>query len=107
DGKDVGGEKVIPTWQTVGKNLAIGKKYTLSIPSGTNWDAGDLDGKKLTTGAGGPSYAGGTSYRAGAIWNQNANPVITLDLGSVQNCASFGMNFHGYPWWDALKGEMK
>jgi hypothetical protein len=21
-------------------------------------------------------------------------------------CASFGMNFHGYPWHDALKGEV-
>jgi len=34
----------------------------------------------------GPPYAGGTSFGLGA---------------------AFGMNFHGYPWWDALTGEVK
>jgi hypothetical protein len=28
-------------------------------------------------------------------------------LGSAQTCAAFGMNLHGYPWQDALKGEVK
>jgi hypothetical protein len=107
DGSDVGGERFIPRWQTCGRNLAIGKSYRVSVPSGDNWGAGDPDGKKLTSGAGGPSYAGGTSYRSGAIWAENANPVITLDLGATSQCASFGMNLHGYPWWDALKGEVK
>jgi hypothetical protein len=107
DGRDVGGEKFIPRWETRGRNVAIGKSYILSVPSGDNWGAGDPDGKKLTSGAGGPSYAGGTSYRSGAIWAENANPVITLDLGGTSACASFGMNLHGYPWWDALKGEVK
>jgi len=106
DGTDVGGEKFVPKKLTLGRNLAIGKIYTLSIPSGNNWGAGD-DGKKLTSGAGGPSYAGGTSYRSGALWLQDANPVITLDLGAPTSCASFGMNFHGYPWWDALKGQVQ
>jgi hypothetical protein len=107
DGKDVGGEKFIPRWLNCGKNIAIGKPYTLSIPSGSNWGGGDPNGKKLTSGAGGPSYAGGTSYQAGALWQPNANPVITLDLGTNAACASFGMNLHGYPWWDALKGQVK
>jgi hypothetical protein len=30
-----------------------------------------------------------------------------LDLGEVQSCASFGLNFHGYPWHDALAGKVK
>lgn len=107
DGRDVGGAKFIPRWLTCGRNLAIGKSYTLSIPSETNWGAGDPGGKKLTTGAGGPSYAGGTSYRSGVIWPQKANPVITLDLGEPTSCASFGMNLHGYPWWDALQGQVQ
>jgi hypothetical protein len=106
DGKDVGGEKFMPKKLTLGRNVAIGKNYTVSIPSGNNWGAGD-DGRKLTNGAGGPSYAGGTSYRSGAVWLQDANPVITVDLGAPTSCASFGMNFHGYPWWGALKGEVK
>jgi hypothetical protein len=105
-GKEVSGEKFVPKKLTLGRNLAIGKRYTLSIPSGNDWGAGD-DGKKLTSGAGGPSYAGGTSYHSGALWLQDANPAITLDLGAPMSCASFGMNFHGYPWWDALKGEVQ
>jgi len=107
DGKDVGGEKFVPKWLSHGENLALRKPYTLSVPSSTNWGAGDPEGKKLTCGAGGPSYAGGTSYRSGALWLEHANPIITLDLGAATNCASFGLNFHGYPWWDALKGEVK
>lgn len=107
DGKDAGGEKFIGRWATYGKNLAEGKSYTLSVPSETTWDAGDPDGKKLTDGVAGPSYSGGTSYRSGAIWGANKNPVITLDLGAPVSCASFGMNFHGYEWHDALKGQIK
>lgn len=107
DGKDEGGQKFISTWLTCGRNLALDKPYTLSIPSASNWGAGDPDGKKLTSGAGAPSYAGGTSYRSGALWMANANPVITVDLGTAATCASFGLNFHGYPWWDALKGEVQ
>jgi hypothetical protein len=106
DGKDAGGEKFVPQWLTTGRNLALGRPYTLSLPSEHNWGAGD-DGRKLTSGAGGPSYAGGTSYRSGALWLQKANPVLTLDLGAPMSCAAFGMSFHGYPWWDALKGEVK
>jgi len=106
DGRDVGGQKFVPQWLTVGRNLALGKPYSLSKPSRTNWGAGD-DGRKLTCGAGAPSYAGGTSYKSGALWNENENPAVTVDLGQLSSCASFGMNLHGYPWWDALKGEIK
>jgi hypothetical protein len=104
---DPGGEKWIGRWQTVGKNLAVGKPYAISAPSIGNWGMGDPDGKKLTDGVAGPPYAGGTSYRFGAGWNEGANPVIQLDLGAPADCASFGMNFHGYPWWDALQGEIR
>jgi hypothetical protein len=107
DGQDVGGTKFIPQWLTCGKNIAIGKPYTLSAPSGDNWGAGDPDGRKLTRGAGGPSYAGGSSYQSGALWDQGVNPVINLDLETPSACASFGMNLHGYPWWDSLKGEVQ
>ncbi len=102
-----GGEKFIGRWMTCGRNLAVGKPYTFSAPSITNWGAGDPEGKKLTDGIVGPPYAGGISYRYGALWKGGTNPVITLDLGESTVCASFGMNFHGYPWWDFLKGEVK
>ncbi|MBN2473981.1 MAG: right-handed parallel beta-helix repeat-containing protein [Pirellulales bacterium] len=107
DGKDVGGEKFVGRWVTCGKNLAVGKAYTCSAPSETNWEAGDPDGTKLTDGVAGPPYAGGTSYRSGALWTAGTNPVITVDLGAPTTCAAFGMNFHGYPWWDALAGEVQ
>jgi hypothetical protein len=94
-------------WQTVGTNLAVGKPYTLAVPSENTWNAGDPDGTKLTDGVAGPPESGGTSYQNGAIWSAKKNPVITLDLGAAQSCASFGMNLHGYPWWDALKGQIK
>jgi len=107
DGKDIEAEKFVGRWVTYGKNLAEGKEYTLSHPSIGNWGAGDPDGKKLTDGVTGPPYAGGNSYKYGACWNARTNPVITLDLGAPKACASFGMDFHGYPWWDALQGQVK
>jgi hypothetical protein len=107
DGKDAGGEKYLARWISTGRNLAEGKPYTLSVPSETTWEAGDPDGRKLTDGIVGPTYAGGISYKYGALWSARKNPVITVDLGSIQRCASLGMNFHGYPWKDALKGEIK
>lgn len=106
DGRDVGGEKFVPRWASYGKNLAVGKTYTLSLPSDTQWGAGD-DGKKLTDGVVGPTYSGGTSYALGAIWPANKNPAITVDLGAAQPCASFGLNFHGYEGQDALRGQVK
>jgi hypothetical protein len=92
---------------TIGRNLAVGKPYTCSAKSENNWGAGDPEGKTLTDGVAGPSYAGGASYHSGPIFKQGTNPIIRLDLGQPTDCASFGMNFHGYPWWDALKGQVK
>jgi len=107
DGRDVGGDKFVGRWETCGRNLAVGKPYTLSAPSAGNWGAGDPDGTKLTDGVAGPPYAGGNSYRYGALWAKGTDPVITLDLGQATRCASFGMDFHGYPWHDALAGEIE
>ncbi len=108
DGKDVGGEKFVPRWVTVGKNLAEGKPYTLSVPSGSQWGAGDPDGKKLTDGVVGPPYPGGTAPSSGLLWSKGAKPEITLDLGQAESCGAFRIQLGaGYPWWDALKGQVK
>ncbi len=107
DGKDAGGEKFVGRWATYGNNLAAGKTYTLSLPSETTWEAGDPDGKKLTDGIVGPTFSGGTSYRSGALWSANKNPIFTLDLGALKPCASFGLNIHGYESKDALRGQVK
>ena len=72
-----------------GKNLAEGKTYTVSVPSGKQWGAGDPDGKKLTDGIVGPPYAGGIGPGFGLCWDKGTNPVVTVDLGEVQRCGAF------------------
>jgi hypothetical protein len=107
DGKDPGGEKFRDRWVTYGKNLAEGKPYTCTVPSRTGWGAGDPQGKILTDGVVGSPYVGGTAYQFGALWQQGDKPVVTVDLGKVQRCAAFRIQTGGWPFWDALRGEVK
>jgi hypothetical protein len=107
DGKDAGGEKFRDRWVTYGKNLAEGKPYTCPVPSRNGWGAGDPDGKILTDGIVGSPYTGGGAYQYGALWNQGDKPVVTVDLGKVQTCGAFSIQTGGYPFWDALAGEVK
>jgi hypothetical protein len=65
DGKDIGGEKFIPRRVTYGRNVARGKRYTVSVPSDTQWGAGDPEGTRLTDGIVGPPYPGGTAPMVG------------------------------------------
>jgi len=108
DGRDAGGEKFVPQWVTYGKNLAAGKPYTVSVPSNNQWGAGDPDGKKLTDGVVGPPYPGGPAPGFALGWNKGQQPEITVDLGETATCGAFRIQVGaGYPWWDALKGEVK
>ena len=108
DGKDVGGEKFISKWVTYGTNLARGKPYTVSVPSNTQWGAGDPGGTRLTDGIVGPPYPGGTAPSSALCWNKGQHPEITVDLGAAQKCGAFRIQLGaGWPWWDALKGEFK
>ncbi|MBI5387157.1 MAG: hypothetical protein HZA90_21015 [Verrucomicrobia bacterium] len=108
DGRDVGGAKFVPRWVTYGKNLARGKPYAVSVPSNTQWGAGDPNGKKLTDGVAGPPYPGGTAPGFAACWNKGQNPDITVDLGRAEKCGAFRIQVGaGWPWWDALKGQIK
>ena len=59
--ENAGAEKFTSRWVTYGNNLARGKPYTVSVPSGNQWGAGDPEGVKLTDGVAGPPYPGGTS----------------------------------------------
>jgi hypothetical protein len=106
DGKDAGGEKFQDRWITYDKNLAEGKPYTSTAPSRNNWGAGDPKGKILTDGVVNSPYVGGTAYRDGALWNKGDKPVVTVDLGKVAQCGAFAIQTGGYPFWDALKGEV-
>jgi len=108
DGKDVGGEKYVHRWVSYGNNLAEGKSYTVSVPSKDHWGAGDPKGTKLTDGVVGPPYAGGIGPQYGLCWDKGDNPVITVDLGGVKSCGAFRIGLSaGWPWWDAMKGEVK
>ena len=108
DGVELHASKFTPRWVTYGKNLALGKPYTVSVPSNTQWGAGDPEGKKLTDGIVGPPYPGGTAPMSALCWNKGDKPEITVDLGESRTCGAFRIQLGaGYPWWDALKGEFK
>jgi hypothetical protein len=108
DGKDAGGEKWAYRWVTYGRNLAEGKPYTCSVPSMNSWGAGDPDGKKLTDGIVGPPYVGGGTPKFGAAWQKGQKPEVTVDLGKAQECGVFRIQIGaGWPWWDALKGQVQ
>lgn len=101
-------QKFVPQWLTVGRNLAEGKAYTVTAPSTDQWGSGDPDGRRLTDGIVGPTYPGGTAPMFALGWNQGMKPEVTVDLGKVEACAAFRIQLGaGYPWWDALKGQIK
>ena len=80
----------------------------MSVPSKPHWDAGDPDGKKLTDGVMGPPYAGGIGPRYALCWDKGDDPVIDVDLGRVEKCRAFRIHLSaGWPWWDALRGEVQ
>jgi hypothetical protein len=106
DGKDAGGKKYVPFWATYGKNFAEGKRYTLSIPSSTAYNAGDKEGEhKLTDGIAYCAYGGGVAYSYGGYWDHPSDLLITVDLEKAQKIGAFRTHVHGYPWFDAMKGE--
>jgi len=86
-----------------GPDLALGKKYTFSVPSAANWEAGDPGMTKLTDGVVASTYGGGSTYRWGPIWPAKANPVITVDLKEPQTVAAVRLHVTGYPY-DLYRG---
>lgn len=98
DGAGAPAESFVRKRHVWGRNLALGKKYTFDVPSGDNWDGGDPEMTKLTDESIASTYGGGTTYREGPIWPPGKNPVITLDLGSVQKLAAVRMHVTGYPF---------
>ncbi|MBN2268986.1 MAG: hypothetical protein JXN61_00130 [Sedimentisphaerales bacterium] len=108
DGIDAGGRKYVPHWVSYGRNLAEGKSYKVSVSSKTSWGAGDPQGTKLTDGIIGPPYAGGIGPGYALCWDKGDDPVIEVDLGQAQRCGAFRIHLSaGWPWWDAMKGQVK
>ena len=104
DGKEVQAVKWTPSWVTVGKNLALHKPYTISVPPVPQKDS-KLDPEKwLTDGIIGAMAENGD----GLGWSWSGNPEIAIDLGEAQSCGAFRAAVScGWPWWDAVKGEVK
>ncbi len=108
DGRDAGGDRHLSRWVTCGTNYARGRPYTVSIPSTSAWGAGDPEGRKLTDGVAGPPYAGGIAPRYALCWDRGTRPAITVDLGQPRACGAFRIQLGaGWPWWNALEGEVK
>ncbi|MBN2137972.1 MAG: hypothetical protein JW720_09205 [Sedimentisphaerales bacterium] len=108
DGRDAGGVKYVPKWVSCGRNLALGSDYSVSTPSMTSWGAGDPEGNKLTDGVMGPPYAGGIGPGFALCWDKGMEPVIDVDLGRVEQCGAFRIHLSaGWPWWDAMKGQVR
>ena len=109
DGRDAGGTRFADRWVTYGRNLLVGKPYTLSVPPTGQWGGDDPQLKKLTDGIVGAPYAGGIAPRFACVWDgKGGDPVITVDAGTPQTIGALRVDLTaGWPWWDALRGEVK
>lgn len=107
DGKDAGGAKWVGNWVTYGKNLALGKKYTLSEPGDGSFNSSDTNGTKLTDNMVGCNfYSGGALYPYGVCWDRTAKPKeITVDLGKPEKFSALRLHLSSYPSMDMLRGE--
>jgi hypothetical protein len=87
-----------------GQNLALGKPCSFSVPPVSAW-GGKLDPATCLT----DGLIGSLTENGGGIgWTYDANPQIVVDLGQAQTCGAFRAAVTcGWPWWDALKGEVK
>jgi len=103
------GKRVLDVWQECGRNVLQSKPYTLSAEPTRAWGADDPQRQKLTDGVVGSNYAGGTAMKYAVGFDEKASPVdITVDMGKTHTISALGIHLTaGWPWWDALKGEIR
>jgi len=98
DGEDVGPgfepPRVIYRW---GRNIALGKRYTVSRPSSLNSGNPDSDGRELTNG----SVIAPTDYTtqrvvqaATAFWDRGPPLIVTMDLGALRRVTAVRVATH-------------
>jgi hypothetical protein len=108
DGRDVGGQKFVHTYRKEGTNLAQGRPYTFTrIPSGFQDSAGAANTSILTDGVVGAPATGGITYWWGQCWTAGSDVNLQIDLGQSRSVAAFRAHLFGYPFWDALKGQVQ
>lgn len=108
DGTDVGGAKYVHQKRTEGVHLAKNKAYTLSRPpNGFQSSPGPEDTTILTDGVVGSPVTGSSSYWWGQCWGPGSPVDMRVDLGQTRSAGAFRAHLFGYPFWDALKGEVE
>jgi hypothetical protein len=104
DGKDAGGTKYVGKFVTYGKNLAVGRPYTMSVANDPQWSVKCDPMKILTDGVVGANSANG----GGIGWRDGQTPEIVIDLGEPKACGAFRAHVTcGWPWWNAMAGEIQ
>jgi hypothetical protein len=108
DGVDVGGERYVPKKRIEGTNLAKSRPYTISrAPSGFQSSAPASNATILTDGIVGSPVTGSNYYWWGQCWASGATVDLQVDLGSMRSVGAFRAHLFGYPFWDALKGQVQ
>ncbi len=108
DGVDAGGQKYVYRKRADGTNLAKGKPYTVSrAPSGFQHSPGPENTTILTDGVVGAPVTGSFSYWWGQCWSSGADVDLKVDLGAPLTVGAFRAHLFGYPFWDALKGQVR
>lgn len=108
DGINPGGQKYIYTRRTDGTNVAKGRPYSFSrAPSGFQYSAGATNTTVLTDGVVGAPATGGISYYWGQCWSAGTNVDLLVDLGAPRSVSGFRAHLFGFPFWDALKGQVQ
>lgn len=107
DGVDVGGVKFLYRKRADGTNLAVNKPFTISrAPSGFQQSAPATNTTILTDGIVGSPVTGGISYWHGQCWTASQPVDLQVDLGSSRSIGAARAHVFGYPFWDALKGQV-
>jgi hypothetical protein len=108
DGVDAGGVKYVHVKQVEGTNLAVGKPYTVSrAPSGFQESMGASNTTILTDGIVGAPISGSTSYWWGQCWTSGTTVDLKVDLEKLTTFRAVRAHLFGYPFWDALKGNVQ
>ena len=108
DGVDAGGTKYLYRKRSEGTNLAARKPYVVSRPPSQFQNSiGASNTTVLTDSVVGGPATGGFSYWFGQCWTSGQDVDIQVDLGAVRSIGAVRAHLFGYPFWDALKGQVQ
>ena len=108
DGVDAGGEKHLYRKRVDGTNLAVKKPYAVSrTPSGFQGSLPATNTTVLTDGVVGPPASGSFAYWFGQCWTSGQTVDLDVDLGALRSVGAVRAHLSGYPFWDALKGQVQ